>query len=109
QVGATTDEQLLRDLVDNNPLKSMGDEVFKVWPTNANRKSFKSVVQHGGPPADKVDDPDNLIEEAYEYFVRRLEQWIAESAGEHDPTVLVKTLRVTLCDLLKTVSITLEQ
>jgi Protein of unknown function DUF262/Protein of unknown function (DUF1524) len=106
-VGAENESEILRELVENNRLKTSGDEIFKVWPTNANRRAFKAVVQAGGPPPDHEDDPDNLIDEAYEYFTKVLKAWVSDDdAGDH--IARAKMLRVTLCDLLKVVSITLE-
>src|SRR5207249_11788031 len=56
----------------------------------------------------RVDDPSNLIEEAYGYFRWRMQEWVADVSEEQEQPARVERLRVTLCDLLKAVSITLE-
>lgn len=68
---AEDDAELLRGLTMNNPRRTEGDERLKVWPTNANRSAFASVMAPGGPPPDHEDDPENLIDEAFEYFGER--------------------------------------
>lgn len=110
-VGAEDDADLLDDLVRNNPKKVKGEELFKVWPTNVNRTAFAAVVGPGGPSPDREDDPDNLIDEAYAYFRGRIAEWLSEDEGlegDEQPVVPALLLRVTLVDLLRLVSITLE-
>jgi hypothetical protein len=110
EAGAEDDAALLEELVRNNPRKADGEELFKVWPTNANRAAFQAVMRPGGPPADREDDPHNRIDEAYAYFRRRASDWLKgedlDSPGP--PEDRARHLRVTLVDLLKLVSITLE-
>jgi len=109
--GAEDDAELLDDLVRNNPKKAKGDELFKVWPTNANRAAFAAVMAPNGPPPDREDDPDNRIDEAYAYFRERIADWLS---GDDDPdeagpsAARALLLRITLVDLLRLVSITLE-
>jgi hypothetical protein len=131
--GAENDAALLRELAVNNPRKASGTEQLKVWPTNANRAAFTAVMSPDGPPPGHVDDPGNRIDEAFAYFTERIAEYIAGTdedeaadaapkadAGEQgiqpadaqsglDPAVAAraKRLRITLCDLLKVVSITL--
>jgi len=131
--GAENDAALLRELAVNNPRKASGTEQLKVWPTNANRAAFTAVMSSDGPPPGHVDDPGNRIDEAFAYFTERIAEYIAGTdedeaadaapkadAGEQgiqpadaqsglDPAVAAraKRLRITLCDLLKVVSITL--
>lgn len=112
-VGAENDAELLRELVVNNPRKAKGIERLKVWPTNANRASFLAVMSPDGPPAGHVDDPDNLIDEAFEYFAERAAEYLAGNdevdAGAETIEARAERLRITLCDLLKVVSIALER
>ena len=54
---------------------------------------------------DRVDDPANLIEAAYAYFGSQIGSWLSEN---NDSGSAMELLTVTLCDLLKFVSITLE-
>ena len=107
EVGANVDAQILQSLIINNPLKASGEQVFKVWPTNSNRRAFTAVVGPDGTPPGHKDDPNNLIDEAYSYFMARMIDWLQESDAA-DRADLIRVLRVTLCDLLKIVSITLE-
>src|SRR4051812_8974797 len=65
--GASDDAALLRELIINNPLRAKGTDRLKVWPTNANRAAFEAVMSPDGPPPGHVNDPNNRIDEAYEY------------------------------------------
>lgn len=42
------------------------NDVFKVWPTNIDRSAFRAVMLQ--EPRWEVDDPFNLIQEAYRFF-----------------------------------------
>ena len=119
-VGAADDAALLRDLTTNNPRKATGTERLKVWPTNANRESFAAVMASDGPPPGHVNDPDNLIDEAFAYLAARAAEYLAgtdEDEVESEPVQVAdravleraERLRITLCDLLKVVSITLDR
>ena len=147
-VGAENDAALLRELALNNPRKAQGTDQLKVWPTNANRSAFTAVMSPDGPPPGHIDDPDNLIDEAFAYFAACVADYLSgadedesetrvahvpaavpsdsapASAVSQDPTTSAveeaddgqdaavaeraERLRITLCDLLKVVSITLE-
>ena len=147
-VGAVDDAALLRELIINNPLKAKGTDRLKVWPTNTNRTSFTAMMAPEGPPPGHLDDPDNLIDEAFAYFKTCAADYLtgadeatpepavadgdagapqadrvdtgylaaavpALAAGDaKDPGARLaeraERLRITLCDLLKVVSITLE-
>jgi hypothetical protein len=111
--GAENDAALLRELVENNPRKATGEQVIKVWPTNANRTAFAAVMSPGGPPPGHVDDPNNRIDESFAFFRERVADYLRgdEEDGDDpagDLAVRAERLRVTLSDLLKVVSITLE-
>ncbi len=133
EVGAADDSTLLRELVANNPLRTKGSDQLKVWPTNANQAAFKAVMAPDGPPRGHDNDPNNLIDEAFAYFAGRTLEYLtgvneqdipddetevqadasAEAAQQQDgisPAIAARAerLRITLCDLLKVVSITLE-
>lgn len=107
ELGADRDADIIRDLVRNNEKKASGFELFKVWPTNANRSAFQAVMADGGPGADREDDPENRIDEAYAFFRQTVKEWAAEVDGDGRLPRL-ELLRITLCELLKVVSITLE-
>lgn len=106
--GATNDAELLRELTMNNPRKAEGSKRLKVWPTNANRASFSAVLSSDGPPSGHVNDPNNLIDEAFAYFGERVAGYLAGSERAAAAGSRSELLRITLCDLLKVVSITLE-
>jgi Protein of unknown function DUF262/Protein of unknown function (DUF1524) len=102
------DAALLRELTQNNPRKAKGVDQLKVWPTNANRNAFQAVMRPGGPDEDHEDDPHNLIDEAYEYFRKRAAEYLNGAEEDAARQVRGEQLRITLCDLLKLVSIRLE-
>jgi hypothetical protein len=102
--GAEDDAALLRELTNNNPRKAKGDDCLKVWPTNVNRSAFVAVMAPEGPPPDREDDPANLIDEAFAYFEKKCAAYLAEGGDARS-----ERLRVTLCDLLKVVSIALDR
>ena len=133
KIGAENDAALLRELAMNNPLKSQGSDRLKVWPTNANRDAFIAVMSTDGPPSERVNSPRNLIDEAFDYFKSCTADYLA-GADEEVEKILTERLpapagtgtregrtidsnvasraerlRVTLCDLLKVVSITLDR
>lgn len=107
EFGAENDASIMRDLVRNDSKRAAGTEQLKVWPTNANRLAFEAVMSDGGPGQDRQDDPSNRIEEAYAFFQQRAREWVFEQ--EEDARFdRIETLRITICELLKVVSITLE-
>jgi len=106
--GSEKEAAILRRLTRNDELIAEGINVFKVWPTNANRSAFTAVMQSGGPPADREDDPHNRIDEAYAFFCRAINDWLAEVEDGEARLQRLTLLRTTLSDLLKVVSITLE-
>ncbi|RCW45884.1 uncharacterized protein DUF1524 [Halopolyspora algeriensis] len=113
EAGAEKDAKLLRGLVANDPLEAEGIDRFKVWPTNANRAAFAAVMAEDGPPQGHTDDPGNLIDEAFDYFTDRAAEYLKGEGVEHPDEEEIATraerLRITLCELLKVVAITLEQ
>ncbi len=124
EVGADNDAALLRDLAINNPRRSTGVEQLKVWPTNANREAFRAVMAPEGLPPEHADDPENLIDETFAYFCDRTAEYLTRtdeddtllSTAQSDPArppvesiaERAERLRITICDLLKVVSITLD-
>lgn len=102
--------KLLRRMLDNDDeLVTKAEERFKVWPTNANRAAFVAVMQPGGPPADRVDDPYNRIDEAWAFFLAEAREWvIAENADTDERQRRLDGLRTALSDLVPLVSITLD-
>jgi len=108
--GASTSSQLMAQLAVNNPLKAKGPELLKVFPTNADRRAFAARMDPSGPPPGWADDPDNQIDEAFDFFQARATEYLTGgvdgTAG--DAAERASLLQVTLCELLKVVSITLD-
>jgi hypothetical protein len=106
--GSGKEAAILARLTRNDELTAEGVEVFKVWPTNANRTAFAAVMEVGGPPGDREDDPQNRIDEAYAFFCTAINEWLGEEEDADAQLQRLTLLRTTLTDLLKVVSITLE-
>lgn len=71
------------DLVRNKETRvDVEDQIYKLWPTNSDRESFKTIHTSGSPKALKLQEKDNpslssnLID-AYLYFYKKLEDWVA--------------------------------
>ncbi|MGH3503296.1 MAG: DUF262 domain-containing protein [Nocardioidaceae bacterium] len=111
--GAENEAAILGDLVANDPRKVKETDRLKVWPTNANRASFAAVMAPGGPAPDREDDPNNKIDEAFDYFRKCAATYLADKEDDDgkDDTLDSRAdrLRITLAALLKVVSITLDQ
>jgi hypothetical protein len=98
-------DDVLGALTANDPRLATGDQLFKVWPTNVNRDAFKSVMDPGHPP---ITQPVKEIQQAYAFFCQQIRLWIADQASGAAEAEQFKMLQVTLRDLLKVVSITLD-
>src|SRR3954451_25225177 len=112
KLGCVAEAELLRRLVYNNELLAKDDERFKVWPTNANQPAFRLALDPAGEPAVAADDPANEIQEAYGFFAREIEAWGTDDGGGGAASELAQhfsSLRIALSELLKLVSIRLEE
>ncbi len=99
----------MRALVENNrDLVIEEDQLFKVWPTNANRAAFRAVMAAEGPPAGHQDDPENLIDEAHAYFVEAIDEWLSD-LDDHERATHVDALVRAVRELVKIVVIELEE
>jgi hypothetical protein len=108
ELGITDEGSLLRRLIYNDPLLARGDSRFRVWPTNVNRSAFR-VVMREATDGDRGDGPPNEIEEAHRFFCEQVREWaLAGDAGADAAVSRMEKLRVALSDLLKVVSIRLE-
>ena len=87
EAGAENDCALLRDLAVNNPRKAEGTDRLKVWPTNANRRAFTAVMAPDGPPDGHLDDPGNLIDEAFDYFSACMADYLAGTDEEPEASL----------------------
>ncbi|HEX5703908.1 MAG TPA: DUF262 domain-containing HNH endonuclease family protein [Pyrinomonadaceae bacterium] len=101
-------------LTDNDtPLSDDPDDVFKVWPTNADRSAFRSVMSAGSPgkvgrtPAG--ESGEQLIPEAYLYFSDAILDWLGGPPWEEEYAKRVRALYETLKDQLNLVVIDLDQ
>ncbi len=73
------------------PLSDEPDDVFKIWPTNADRNQFRTVLTAGSPEEVRkefklkkkaVNNPeDNLIPYAYLYFYDVFSEWVGPSTN----------------------------
>lgn len=73
------------DLVSNRRSRvDHDDEVFKLWPTNSNRESFRAVHKAGSPAAldaliaahSGLSDGSNNIVDGYRFFHTQLDAWL---------------------------------
>ena len=100
-------------LTDNDtPLSDDPNEVFKVWPTNADRESFASVMRSRSAKTIRKtsleSDDEQLIPEAYLYFSDVASDLLG-SADEPDYLTRLRALYETLKDQLNLVVIDLDQ
>ena len=101
--------RLLRKMVLNDPDVAEGDKRFKLWPTAQDRAAFRIVAAPGGPPADAEDDPDNTIQEAYDFFHQKISSFANGDGSDPDGTLeRLERLRSALSGVLKFVAIVLE-
>ena len=109
KLGCVAEAELLRRLIYNNELLAKDDERFKVWPTNANQHAFRLVMDPNGAPVDAQDDPTNEIQEGHAFFAREIEAWVTDDGAGSAVASHFAALRVALSELLKLVSIRLEE
>jgi Protein of unknown function DUF262/Protein of unknown function (DUF1524) len=126
--GAEKDAQLIADLTENNPLKvKTAIDKLKVWPTNINRTAFIAAMSGD----DAANDHTNLVQEAVAFFEARTAEYLTgDEDDEEEPlpedgpgevengpdtpaaspglAERAERLQITLCHLMKIVSITLE-
>lgn len=111
-MGCADEGDLLRRLTSNNEKLAHGDERFKVWPTNANRAVFRAVMSSGLSTAEDAEQHTSEISDAYEFFRQKIMAWVADdttaAAPQTPPEKHFTALRITLGELLKLVSIRLE-
>ena len=76
------------------PLSKSPDDLFKVWPTNADRADFRSTMTAGSietvrqhPHADDEDD-GWLIPNAYLFFADTFLDWLGDADADHLPARL---------------------
>ncbi len=87
-----------KKLTENDvPLSEDADDVFKIWPTNADRKEFRAAMTAGSPSALKESafSEDCLIYAAYLYFAGVFESWVLENKENATLQASVEALYTT--------------
>ena len=98
----------LEDLVLNQRKYQGGnaDNAFKVWPTDADQKSFRHAMDNG---LSGSEWPESRILKAHEFFKDQIDQWIGEGEGlDGDMTERAEALETALSHLLELVVIDLR-
>ena len=99
------------------PLSDEADDVFKIWPTNADRNQFRAVMTAESPEKVRTEfklkkkassgAQDNLIPHAYLYFYDTLGEWLGPST-ESAFTERLKVLWQAIKDDMQVVVIDLD-
>jgi len=98
--------ELLR-CVRNGVLAPPGEEL-KLSPTEIDRAAFELVMAPDGPPPDAEDDPNNHVQEAFEYFLEVTREFGVTAGTDQADTlarftllarILVQRLRVVTINL----------
>jgi len=100
-------------LINDVPLSDEPDDVFKVWPTNADRDDFRNIIKaESAAPVRKMEHahPDDnwLIPDAYLYFYDTFDEWLGP-LGTDEFSKRLTTLYTTIKDNLLLVVIDLEE
>lgn len=82
------------------------DHAFKIWPTNADRESFRAVMRND-PPSGLPPTSSMKLATTMQYFRSVLETWATE-AGEGERDVRFSSLVTALRSHLKLVAIDLD-
>lgn len=102
-------------LTDNDvPLSDCVDDIFKVWPTNADRDDFRDVMQAGCPSKVRAmphSDPNDawLIPDAYLFFSDCFMGWLGNNPQADGFAARLDSLHTTLRDDIQIVVIDLEE
>ena len=106
--------QAFKRLTDNDaPLSEDPDEIFKVWPTNADRNEYRTIMSAGSLSAvedlvkESKDGPP-LIAKGYLYFASTFKEWL-KTVNHSDPSTRLDALYRTIRDHLHIVVIDLER
>jgi hypothetical protein len=104
----------LRDLTENRHQKSGSEELFKVWPTNADRATFRAVMRAGSPDALLDQFPRQRsglprLAAAYRFFWDRIGAFLDEADTAVDREARLDALHQALRTVLQVVVIELEE
>jgi len=99
-------------VVNDVPLSDDPNDSFKVWPTNADREDFRSIMKAGAPSVvrkmnNSHAEDERLIPNAYLFFADTFDEWLGP-AGTDDFHKRLDALYITLRDDLHLVVIDLE-
>lgn len=100
-----------KKLTDNDvPLSQDLEDTFKVWPTNADRKEFRTAMTAGSPDQlrNSSFSEDCLIYAAYLYFAQVFASWVNENTTVDTLLPGLEALYTTLKEDLNLVVIDLE-
>lgn len=101
-----------RKLTDNEvPLSDDEDDVFKVWPTNADRDEYRKVMTAGS--VDAVENlpisGEGLIKSAYLYFAVELGLWLLQDKSDGALAARLRALYAAFRDDTTLVVIDLDE
>ncbi len=99
--------QRIEPLVENAaPFRSNPDDRFKVWPTNRDRRAFRTAM--GGDPAsadDKQSTSNQRIAQAHQFFSNEAREWLTSDG--FDPIIRAEAIERVVRDYLQMVVIDL--
>lgn len=107
--GAEEHSRAFATLIDNNlPLSTNADDLFKVWPTNADREAFRATMRAESPNAVRTlfgarngaSRTDVRIPDAYLFFYQSVEEFIDEDHGTSPEEDLAAIYHALQGDLL---------
>lgn len=109
EAGAEKVGRLFGRMVLNDPDMTEGEERFKLSPTAWDREAFFLIARDGGPPPDAEDDPENTIQEGYDFFRKAIsEATIGDGSNPGLVAARLESLRAALASVFKVVTIVLE-
>ena len=89
-ISQQSDQRKYRDafkklIINEVPLSEDPDDVFKVWPTNADRQEFREVMTAQSVEAVQglSFEGNSLIKDAYLFFAEAFTSWLNDIATEH--------------------------
>jgi len=105
---------LLKLTRNDDPMSDEPDEKFKVWPTQVDQDTFRSVMNCESPTdlstvfeSEDGVTVDNPIANAYSFFYQMFSDWLQDS--EQDTQVKIDALLIALREHLRFVVIDLEE
>ena len=78
--GVDIEARKLRRLIFHDEDKASGDDIFRFWPTTINQPAYKNIMEEDVNL--RRQDDDNTIEEAWQFFRQRAEEYIAEGGDD---------------------------